>query len=50
MKHGESIFDINNLSEFPSALEIQMVRDGAVKAVAPYSFESLSAILTNWNA
>ena len=50
MKHGESIFDINNLSEFPSALEIQMVRDGAVKTVAPYSFESLSAILTNWNA
>jgi len=50
MKHGESIFDINKLSEFPSALEIQTVRDGAVKAVAPYSFESLSEILMNWIA
>jgi hypothetical protein len=50
MKHGESIFDINKLSEFPSALEFQIVRDGAVKAVAPYSFETLSAILMNWIA
>jgi len=49
MNHGESIFDINKLSEFPSALEIQTVRDGAVTAVAPYNFESLSTILTNWN-
>lgn len=50
MKHGESIFDINKLREFPSGPEIQTVRDGAVKAVAPYNFEGLSSILTNWIA
>lgn len=47
MKHGESIFDINRLSEFPKEIEIQTVRDGAVEAVAPYSFGRLSEILMN---
>ena len=47
MEHGKSIFDINRLSKFPSTQEIQVVRNGAVEAVSPYSFGSLSEILMN---
>jgi hypothetical protein len=45
MKHGESVFDVNQLAEFPSSAELSAVRIGAKKAVSPYNFEQLSKLL-----
>jgi glycosyltransferase involved in cell wall biosynthesis len=47
MKHGESVFDVNQLAEFPSSAELSAVRIGAKKAVGPYTFEQLSKLLSN---
>ena len=47
MKHGESIFDIDRLTRFPSADELAEVRRGASKAVEPYTFERFVEMLTN---
>jgi len=46
MKHGESVFDVNQLSNFPSTAELSAVRLGAKKAVGPYTFEQLSQLLS----
>ena len=47
MRHGESIFDIDRLNVFPSAEEIREVRQGALTAIEPYTFERLSGLLSN---
>jgi hypothetical protein len=47
MKHEESVFDVNQLAEFPSSAELSAVRIGAKKAVGPYTFEQLSKLLSN---
>ena len=46
MKHGESIFDIDRLTLFPSSDELEEVRRGARTAVAPYTFARLVELLT----
>ena len=46
MEHGESIFDVNQLVNFPSNAELSTVRLGAKKAVSPYNFEQLSKLLS----
>ena len=46
MKHGESVFDVNQLASFPSSAELSIVRTGAKKAVSPYTFEELSKLLS----
>ena len=46
MKHGESVFDVNQLVSFPSSAELSAVRTGAKKAVIPYTFEELSKLLS----
>ena len=46
MKHGESVFDVNQLANFPSSAELSAVRTGAKKAVSPYNFEQLSKLLS----
>ena len=45
MKHGESVFDVNQLASFPSNAELLVVRTGAKNAVSPYTFEQLSKLL-----
>ena len=50
MKHGESVFDVNQLASFPSNAELLAVRTGAKKAVAPYTFEQLSKLLSDQEA
>jgi hypothetical protein len=45
MKHGESVFDVNQLASFPSNEELLVVRIGAKNAVSPYTFEQLSKLL-----
>ncbi|MHB1090117.1 MAG: glycosyltransferase family protein [Ilumatobacteraceae bacterium] len=50
MKHGESIFDIDRLTTFPSADELAKVRSGAIEAVEPYTFERFAELLTNRDA
>jgi glycosyltransferase involved in cell wall biosynthesis len=45
MKHDESIFDIDQLSIFPSKDALLRVGDGARRAVAPYTFGSLASLL-----
>ncbi|MFA5775836.1 MAG: hypothetical protein WC864_10740 [Ilumatobacteraceae bacterium] len=46
MKHGESIFDIDRLTSFPTSDELARVRLGAIKAVEPYSLDRFAEILT----
>lgn len=46
MKHGESIFDIDQLTTFPTSDELGKVRRGAIKAVEPYTFERFAELLT----
>ena len=46
MKHGESVFDVNQLASFPSNEELLVVRTGAKNAVNPYTFEQLSKLLS----
>ncbi len=46
MKHGESVFDVNQLANFPSSADLSAVRLGARKAVSPYNFEQLSKLLS----
>ena len=46
MKHGESVFDVNQLASFPSSAELSVVRTGAKRAVSPYTFEELSKLLS----
>lgn len=50
MKHGESIFDIDRLTTFPSTDELARVRRGAIKAVEPYTFERFAELLTKRDA
>lgn len=50
MKHGESIFDIDQLFSFPSSDELDKVRRGAIKAVEPYTFERFAKLLTKRDA
>ena len=45
MKHGESVFDVNQLASFPSNEELLVVRTGAKNTVSPYTFEQLSKLL-----
>lgn len=45
MRHNESVLDIDKLSAFPSAQELQRIGKGARIAVAPYSFKHLVALL-----
>lgn len=46
MKHGKSVFDIDQLSTFPSANELIRVGEAARQAVAPFTFYSLATLLT----
>ena len=46
MKHGKSVFDIDQLSTFPSANELIRVGEAARQAVAPFTFDSLATLLT----
>ena len=46
MEHGKSVFDIDQLSTFPSANELIQVGKAARLAVAPFTFESLATLLT----
>jgi hypothetical protein len=46
MKHGESVFDVNQLASFPSNEELLVVRTGAKNSVSPYTFEQLSKLLS----
>lgn len=50
MKHGESIFDIGQLTRFPTSEELREVRRGAVTAVEPYTFARLAELLTKREA
>jgi hypothetical protein len=50
MKHGESIFDIDRLTAFPSPEELAKVRRGAVNAVEPYTFERFAELLMKRDA
>jgi hypothetical protein len=45
MKHNESVLDIDQLKEFPSAQDLQRVGAAARDAVLPYSFLHLAALL-----
>ena len=45
MKHGDSVLDIDQLTELPSAQELRRVGNAARAAVAPYSFQHLAAFL-----
>jgi hypothetical protein len=45
MKHNESVIDIDQLKEFPSAEELRRVGADARDAVSPYSFIHLAALL-----
>lgn len=46
MKHGKSVFDIDQLSTFPPANELIRVGAAAREAVAPFTFDSLATLLT----
>jgi len=46
MEHGKSVFDIDQLSTFPSANELIRVGEAARQAVAPFTFDSLATLLT----
>ena len=46
MEHGKSVFDIDQLSTFPSANELIRVGEAAREAVAPFTFDSLATLLT----
>ena len=46
MKHGKSVFDIDQLSIFPSANELSRVGEAARLAAAPFTFNSLATLLT----
>lgn len=50
MKHGESIFDIDRLTLFPSSDELEQVSRGAITAVAPYTFPRLAELLNKREA
>ena len=45
MKHDESVFDIDQLSNFPSRDSLLRVGEAGQRAVAPYSFEVLASLL-----
>ena len=45
MKHDESVFDIDQLSNFPSKDSLLRVGEAGQRAVAPYSFEVLASLL-----
>ena len=45
MKHDESVFDIDQLSIFPSKDSLLHVGEAGQRAVAPYSFEVLASLL-----
>jgi hypothetical protein len=45
MKHNDSVLDIDQLTELPSAQELRRVGNAARDAVAPYSFQHLAAFL-----
>ena len=45
MEHGKSVFDIDQLSIFPSANELIQVGKAAQQAVEPFTFNSLATLL-----
>ena len=45
MEHDKSVFDIDQLSNFPSKDALLRVGQAAQRAVAPYSFEVLASLL-----
>ncbi len=47
MVHGDTVFDINQLSEFPSTGDLKRVGDRARDAASGYSFADLARILTS---
>jgi len=47
LKHNESVFDINQMSEFPSKPTLKRVGNAARYAVAPYTFMTLTSLLTD---
>jgi len=46
MKHGESIFDIDRLTVFPSSDELKNVGRGAMTAAEPYTFARLAELMS----
>ena len=47
MVHGDTVFDINQLSEFPSTGDLKRVGDRARDVASGYSFADLARILTS---
>lgn len=47
MVHGDTVFDINQLTEFPSTRDLKRVGDRARDAANGYSFAELARILTS---
>jgi len=47
MAHGETVFDINQLSEFPSTADLKRVGDRARDTASRYSFADLARIMTS---
>ena len=47
MVHGDTVFDINQLSEFPSTGDLKRVGDRARDVASGYSFGDLARILTS---
>jgi hypothetical protein len=45
MKHGDNIFDINKLENFPDAAQIASVRKNAQLAVAEFGFDQLALLI-----
>jgi hypothetical protein len=45
MQHGQTIFDINQLTEFPDLSQIKQVGQNAQQAVSTFSFVELAKLL-----
>ena len=46
MEHGVSVFDIGQLDKFPTLEALKGIGKSAQKAVSPYSFDALAALLS----
>ena len=46
MEHGVSVFDIGRLDKFPTLESLKGIGKSAQKAVSPYSFDALAALLS----
>lgn len=47
LKHDSTIFDINQMSEFPSKRALKRVGNAARQTVTPYTFMALTSLLTD---